>query len=200
SPYRRLQQLAADQTDINDDHLDQLHLQSLALLEKQVQQAKADNQSAEQDAKHAGQVGKLVSDVLGKWSAALLAVVRKLIEDGEVDAVHVPRILQGAASLSAISEPNLEGIDVMRRGDVDLSRQTVIGVYGEGIQYGLTDLDRANLLKRGHEYLYANLLNESGEVTGSTSTRQAAEAIEEGIKQVSMDAWVFAVPSGHPEA
>ncbi|WP_207389140.1 hypothetical protein, partial [Marinobacter halodurans] len=42
--------------------------------------------------------------------------------------------------------------------------------------------------------------NESGEVTGSTSTRQAAEAIEEGIKQVSMDAWVFAVPSGHPEA
>lgn len=200
SPYARLQRLAADHTDIGDDHLDQLHLQSLALLEKVAQEAQADNQSTEQDVKHAGQVGKLVTDVLGEWSTALLTVVRKLIEDGEIEAVHMPRIMQGAASLSAISDPNLSGIDVMRRGSVNLSRQTIIGVYGDGIQYGLTDLDRTNLLKRGHEYLYANLLNESGEVTGSTSSRQAAEAIEEGIRKVSMDTWVFTVPSGHPEA
>lgn len=200
STFSRLQQLAADQTDINDDHLDQLHLQSLALLKKQVQQAKADNQSEEQDAKHAGQVAKLVSDVMGEWSGALLAVVRRFIQEDNINAVHIPRIMQGVASISAIGDPNLEGIDVMRRGDVDLSRQTIIGVHGEGIKYGLTDLDRANLLKRGKEYLYANLLNESGEVTGSTSTRQAADTIEDGIKKVSMDAWVFTVPAGHPEA
>ncbi|KEF32937.1 hypothetical protein D777_00499 [Marinobacter nitratireducens] len=200
SPYARLQRLATDQVDIGDDHLDQLHLQSLAMLEKQTQQAKADSQSAEQDVKHVGQVGKLMTDVLGEWSAALLAVVRKLIEDGDVEAVHVPRIMQGVASVSAISDPNLQGIEVMRRGAVDLSRQTIVGVYGEGIKYGLTDLDRANLLQRGKDYLYANLLNRSGDVTGSTSTRQAAEAIEEGIKKVSMDTWVFTVPSGHAEA
>ena len=53
SPHTRLQQLAADQTEVSDDHLDQLHLQSLALLEKQVQQAQADNRSAEQGIYHA---------------------------------------------------------------------------------------------------------------------------------------------------
>ncbi|MBH87215.1 MAG: hypothetical protein CL604_16920 [Alteromonadaceae bacterium] len=200
SPHPRLQQLAADQTEVSDDHLDQLHLQSLALLEKQVQQAQADNRSAEQGAKHAGQVGKLVSEVLGEWSSALLAVVRRLIAEDDIAAVHIPRILQGASAMSAIGDPNLDGIEVMRRGDVDLSRQTIIGVQGEGINYGLTDFDRSNLLRRGKEYLYANLLNESGDVIGSTSSQQAAEVIEEGIKKVSMDTWVFTVPAGHPEA
>ena len=198
SPYARLQRLAADETDIGRAHQRQLHLQSLALLEQQVQLAS--RQKPEQQAKHAGQVGKLVSDVLGAWSGAVLSAAQRLIEDDQLEAIHLPRLLRGVSTVSVISDPGLEGIEVMRRGGVNLEQRTIIGVHGDGLSFGLTPFDRTEgVLRRGQDYLYADVLNEDGQLLGSTSTRRAAGEIEEAIQKVSMDAWVFTLPAGHPD-
>lgn len=198
SPHVRLQRLAADEMEVAEAHQQQLHLQSLALLEQQVQLAS--QQSPEQHAKHAGQVGKLVSDMLSAWSGAVLGTVQRLIEEGHIEAIHLPRLFQGVAVMSVISDPTLEGIEVMPRGSVDLQQRTIIGVHGDGLSFGLTPFDRTEgMLKRGQDYLYADVLNGNGQVVGSTSTQRAAEEIEEAIKKVSMDTWVFTVPAGHPE-
>ena len=201
SLYTRLQRLTADQTTIADKQLNYLHLQSLAVLEKQVQQVRDDQQPTSEIVKEAGQTGALVKEVLGQWSSALLATTRRIIEEDGVTAIHLPRVMQGAVAISVLTDSDLEGIQVMRRGEVDLTRHHIIGVYGEGLNYGLTDFDRTEgLLKRGKDYLYADLLNEGGDTLASTSPQRAAEQVEDGIKKVAMDTWVFTVPAGHPAA
>ncbi|WP_417536939.1 hypothetical protein [Methylophaga sp.] len=203
SPYEQLRSLASDQTKINDQHLGRLNLQALAYTEKLFQ--KDEQSTGEQvagEVKDAGRVGALVSGVLGEWSASLLAACRRLMEDGSVEAIQVQRIMQAASANAILSDPGLAGINLMRRGDVDPTKHTIIGVEGDGIRRGLTDFDRrqGGVLTRANDYLYADLVDRSGQVQGSTSPARASSELDEAIKKIAGNTWVYVVPVGHPEA
>lgn len=203
SPYEQLRSLASDQTEINDQHLDRLNLQALAYIEKQSQYSEeSTGEQVAGEVKDAGRVGALVSGVLGEWSTSVLTACRRLIEDGSVDAIQVQRIMQAASANAILSDPNLTGVDLMRRGDVDPTKHTIIGVEGGGIRRGLTNFDRSQggLLTRANDYLYADLVERSGEVQGSTSPARASDELDEAIKKIAGNTWVYVVPAGHPEA
>lgn len=203
SLYEQLRSLAADQAEINEQHLNRLGLQALAYVEKQ---SKYDEESTDEqvaaNVKDAGRVGALVSRILGEWSASVLTACKRLIEDGSVEAIQVQRIMQAASANAILSDFNLTGVDLMRRGDVDHTKHTIIGVEGDGIRRGLTNFDRSQggLLTRANDYLYADLLDRSGEVQGSTSPARASDELDEAIKKVAGNTWVYVVPAGHKEA
>lgn len=202
SPYEQLRLLASDQSEINEQHLSRLNLQALAYLEKQSQYGQ---ESTEEQAaglvKDADRVGTLVSGALGEWSTAVLTACRRLMEDGSVEAIQVHRIMQAASANAILSDPNLTGVELMRRGDVDPTTQTIIGVEGDGIRRGLTDFDRSQgLLTRANDYLYADLVDRSGDVQGSTSPARASDELDEAIKKIAGNTWVYVVPAGHQEA
>ena len=203
SPYEQLRSLARDQTEINDQHLARLNLQALAYTEKQFQyDEESTGEQVAGEVKDAGRVGALVSGVLGEWSASVLTACRRLMEDGSVEAIQVHRIMQAASANAILSDPGLGGVDLMRRGDVDPTKHTIIGVEGDGIRRGLTDFDRSQggLLTRANDYLYADLVDRSGQVQGSTSPARASGELEEAIKKIAGNTWVYVVPAGHPEA
>lgn len=203
SPYEQLRSLASDQTEINDQHLARLNLQALAYTEKQFQyDEESTGEQVAGEVKDAGRVGALVSGVLGEWSASVLTACRRLMEDGSVEAIQVHRIMQAASANAILSDPGLAGVDLMRRGDVDPTKHTIIGVEGDGIRRGLTDFDRGQggLLTRANDYLYADLVDRSGQVQGSTSPARASNELEEAIKKIAGNTWVYVVPAGHPEA
>lgn len=203
SPYEQLRSLASDQTEINDQHLARLNLQALAYTEKQFQyDEESTGEQVAGEVKDAGRVGALVSGVLGEWSASVLTACRRLMEDGSVEAIQVHRIMQAASANAILSDPGLAGVDLMRRGDVDPTKHTIIGVEGDGIRRGLTDFDRGQggLLTRANDYLYADLVDRSGQVQGSTSPARASAELEEAIKKIAGNTWVYVVPAGHPEA
>ncbi|MFB2764863.1 toxin VasX [Marinobacter shengliensis] len=203
SPYEQLRSLASDQTEINDQHLGRLNLQALAYAEKQFQyDEESTGEQVAGEVKDAGRVGALVSGVLGEWSASVLTACRRLMEDGSVEAIQVHRIMQAASANAILSDPGLAGVDLMRRGDVDPTKHTIIGVEGDGIRRGLTDFDRSQggLLTRANDYLYADLVDRSGQVQGSTSPARASNELEEAIKKIAGNTWVYVVPAGHPEA
>ncbi|MGP9834160.1 toxin VasX [Marinobacter sp. NSM] len=203
SPYEQLRSLASDQTEINDQHLARLNLQALAYTEKQFQyDEESTGEQVAGEVKDAGRVGALVSGALGEWSASVLTACRRLMEDGSVEAIQVHRIMQAASANAILSDPGLAGVDLMRRGDVDPTKHTIIGVEGDGIRRGLTDFDRrqGGLLTRANDYLYADLVDRSGQVQGSTSPARASGELEEAIKKIAGNTWVYVVPAGHPEA
>ncbi|MEC7727794.1 MAG: hypothetical protein VX555_03910 [Pseudomonadota bacterium] len=203
SPYEQLRSLASDQTEINDQHLDRLNLQALAYTEKQFQyDEESTGEQVAGEVKDAGRVGALVSGVLGAWSASVLTACRRLMEDGSIEAIQVQRIMQAASANAVLSAPGLAGVDLMRRGDIDPTKHTIIGVEGDGIRRGLTDFDRSQggLLTRANDYLYADLVDRSGQVQGSTSPARASSELEEAIKKIAGNTWVYVVPAGHPEA
>lgn len=202
SPYEQLRSLAADQAEINNQHLNRLSLQALAYIEKQSQYAgKSTEEQVAGEVKDAGRVGALVSGVLGEWSTSVLSACRRLIESGSVEAIQVQRIMQAASANAILSDSNLTGVDLMRRGDVDATKHTIIGVEGDGIRRGLTNFDRSQggLLTRANDYLYADLLDRSGEVRGSSSPARASDELDEAIKKIAGNTWVYVVPAGHPE-
>lgn len=203
SPYEQLRSLASDQTEINDQHLARLNLQALAYTEKHFQyDEESTGEQVAGEVKDAGRVGALVSGVLGEWSASVLTACRRLMEDGSVEAIQVHRIMQAASANAILSDSGLAGVDLMRRGDVDPTKHTIIGVEGDGIRRGLTDFDRGQggLLTRANDYLYADLVDRSGQVQGSTSPARASGELEEAIKKIAGNTWVYVVPAGHPEA
>src|SRR5690554_2017601 len=203
SPYEQLRSLASDQTEINDQHLGRLNLQALAYAEKQFQyDEESTGEKVAGEVKDAGRVGALVSGVLGEWSASVLTACRRLMEDGSVEVIQVHRIMQAASANAILSDSGLAGVDLMRRGDVDPTKHTIIGVEGDGIRRGLTDFDRGQggLLTRANDYLYADLVDRSGQVQGSTSPARASAELEEAIKKIAGNTWVYVVPAGHPEA
>lgn len=203
SPYEQLRSLAANQAEINDQHLNRLSLQALAYIEKQSQYAgKSTEEQVAGEVKDAGRVGALVSGVLGEWSASVLTVCKRLVEDGTVEIVQLKRVMQAASANAILADPNLTELDLMRRGDVDPTRHTIIGVEGGGIRRGLTNFDRSQggLLTRANDYLYADLVNRSGAVEGSTSPARASDELDEAIKKIAGNIWVYVVPAGHSEA
>ncbi|MBW0149133.1 toxin VasX [Marinobacter arenosus] len=200
SHFQTLNRLIKDQTEITEDQLDRLNLQSLAYLERQLKAREDSEQSIAKGISDGGKVSAMVARSLEEWSTAVLTVCKRLIEEGEVRQVEIQRVMQAAVSNLVLADPDLEGIHIVSRGGVD-SSGTILGVQGAGLQRGLTDFDRTEgVLTRKNDYLYADLMNGQGELKGSTSPARASDELEATLQKMAGPALVFYAPAGHPEA
>lgn len=200
SRYHKLQQLTEDSSEITEKMLDRLNLQSLAYLEKELHERQEGPTSIAKDIQNAGKVGNLVIRSLEEWSTAVLKVCERLMEEGMVNQVQVQRVMASAVSNFTLADPALAGISVVSRGGVE-SSGTILGVRGDGLTRGLTEFDRTEgILTRKTDYLYADLVDDSGEMLGSTSPTRAADELELAIQKAAGHASVFYAPAGHAEA
>ncbi|MCG7201567.1 hypothetical protein MD273_17655 [Marinobacter pelagius] len=199
SAFDRLQQLALDQREIDEMLLDRLNLQSLAYLEKQLDEQSKGENNLVKNVSDGGKMGALVSRSLEEWSSALLAVCKRLVEEDAIQQIEVQRIMQAASSNFVLADPDLKGIEVMDRAGA-VSSGTILGVSGNGLNRGLTDFDRTKgVLTRAKDYLYADLIDTSGTGFASTSARRAVGQLEEAVKKVAGHTLVFFAPVDHPE-
>ncbi|MFL1455461.1 toxin VasX [Marinobacter sp. GN3S48] len=200
SPFEKLQKLAEEQTEIDEALLNRLNIQSLVYLEKQLKEKQDGGESILKDLSDAGKVGGLISGALGEWSSAILTVCKRLIEEGVIQQVEIQRIMQAASSNIVLTSPELRGIDVMDRAGA-VTRGSIIGMLGNGLNRGLTDFDRSKgILTRKKDYLYADLLDDSDDLVASSSPARAANAVEEAVNKVAGATMVFSAPADHPEA
>src|SRR5690554_1006478 len=195
----KLEALAQDNAEIDDALLSRLNLQSLVYLEKQLSEQDAESESGIRGVANAGKVGGMIAGSLNEWSSAVLTVGKRLVEEGLIQSVELPRIMQGAMSNFVLADPSLGRIEMMTRTGAKVSG-SIIGVYGGGVVRGLTEFDRSEgVLTRAKDYLYADLLTDSGRMTGSTSPARMSDAVEEAIHKVAGTSMVFYAPDDHPE-
>ncbi|WP_209538993.1 toxin VasX [Billgrantia sulfidoxydans] len=195
-----LRRLAEDERDIDEALAASLGLETLGLI--------AQNQSEQEKAQQAGvlsvanaiKVGGLVNTVVGQWSQAVLRVAERIGDDLEV--VHMRRVFTAVGAHANLIDGNLRGeLQVMHRGDVDLSRYVIIGVHGDGIEWGLTDRDRTSgVLQTQRDYLYAEQVDPRGNVQTSTSPKRMSAEVDDAIRQVAGHTLVYVLPAGHPRS
>ena len=196
---RRLETLAKDTAEIDGELLKRLNLQSLAYLEKQLSEQNGEVESGIKGVANAGKVSGMIAGSLNEWSAALLAVGKRLVEEDLIESVELPRLMQGAYSNFALVDSSLRRIKLMDRSGA-MRSGFIIGVSGDGIERGLTDFDRTEgILTRAKDFLYADLLDDSDDLMASTSPKRASEALEEAIHKVAGSSMVFFAPDDHPE-
>ena len=199
SPYERLRALADGQAEIDEAMLNRLNTQSLVYLEKQLKEKREGTDSVIKDVSNAGKVGGLVSGALAEWSSAILAVCKRLLEEGEIQQVELQRVMQGVSSNLVLTDPELKGIRVMDRAGAVISG-SILGVHGNGLDRGLNDFDHTEgVLTRKKDYLYADLFDSSDDVMASSSPTRAADAVEEAVHKVAGGTMVFFAPDAHPE-
>jgi hypothetical protein len=200
SPFKRLQTLVHDQTEVDDELLSRLHLQSLVFLEKQVNRKSESNDSGIKGVASAGKVAGMISGALNEWSSAILTVCKRLIEEEAIRQIDIQRIMQAAYSNFALVDPGLHGIRVIDRAGAVVNG-AILGVSGNGLSRGLTHFDRSEgVLTRAKDYLCADLVDESGSVMASSSPSRVADVVEEAVHKVAGATTVFFAPEGHPEA
>ncbi|MFO7529722.1 MAG: hypothetical protein R6W86_13085, partial [Marinobacter sp.] len=125
---------------------------------------------------------------------------RRLIEQGAVEQIELQRVMQAAASNMVLADPDLAGIRVMDRAR-RRREGTIDGVQGNELNRRPTEFDHTEgMLTRKNDYLYADLLDESGQMTASTSPARAASEFEDTINKVAAGTMVFYVAEGHEEA
>jgi hypothetical protein len=199
SVYERLKKLSENQDDIDEALLSRLNLQSLAFLEKQIDENNGDSSGHAQGIAAIGKVGGMISGALNEWSSSILTVCKRLIEEDVIQSIEIQRIMQGVGANLALAEPALRGIDVMGRNGI-MEQRVIVGLYGNGLNRGLTDFDLTEgLLTRSRDYLYADLLDGTGNRIASTSPSRASEMLSEAIKKVSGSTFMFSAPADHPE-
>lgn len=197
---RSLEKLVEDTAAVDDERLNRLNMQSLVYLEKQLNEQSNEAESGVRGVANAGKVSGMIAGSLNEWSSALLAVGKRLMEGGHIQEVELPRIMQGARSNFALGDPSLRRIDVMTREGATVSG-SIIGVNSNGMKRGLTDFDRTEgVLTRAKDYLYADLMDDSGRMVASTSPARMSDEIEEAIQRVAGTSSVFIAPDDHPEA
>ena len=200
SAFDRLRQLAIDQREIDETLLNRLNLQSLVYLEKQLDEKQKGENNLAKNVSDGGKVGALVSRSLEEWSSALLAVCKRLVEEDEIQQIEVQRVMQAASSNFVLADPDLRGIEVMDRTGA-VTKGTILGVSGNGLNRGLTDIDRTEgVLTRAKDYLYADMVDDAGGVVASSSTARAADELEVAIQKVAGGTMMFFAPADHPEA
>ncbi|WP_111412211.1 toxin VasX [Billgrantia lactosivorans] len=195
-----LRRLAQDDRDIDEALAESLGLETLGLV--------AQNQSEQEQTQQAGvlsvanaiKVGGLVNTVVGQWSQAVLRVAERVGDDVEV--VHMRRVFTAVGAHANLVDGSLRGeLQVMQRGEVDLSRYVIIGVHGDGIEWGLTDRDRTSgVLQTQRDYLYAEQVDPRGNAQASTSPKRMSSEVDDAIRQAAGHVLVYVLPAGHPEA
>ena len=199
-----LRQLAENHSDIDDALAESLGLETLGLIARNLVEAQTEQEQTGQttllNLANAGKVSGLVNTVVGQWSQAVLRAAERVGD--EVEAIHLRRVFTSVGTHANLIDGNLNGeLQVMPRGEVDLNRYTIIGVHGDGMEWGLTDRDRTSgVLQTQRDYLYAEQIDPRGQVQTSTSPKRMSAEVDDAIRQVAGHVLVYVLPLGHPEA
>jgi len=195
-----LRRLAEDDRDLDEARAEALGLETLGLIARNLAEQERDRQHAVLNLVNAGRVGGLVRTVVGQWSQAVLRALERVADD--VEGLQLQRLFTAVGDHANLVEGDLRGeLRVMRRGDVDLARYSIIGVHGDGIEWGLTDRDRISETLHGRrQYLYADQVDADGNLAASTSPKRMSAEQDSAIRRAAGHALVFVLPMGHPEA
>ncbi|MCC5884701.1 MAG: hypothetical protein JJU25_18945 [Halomonas sp.] len=195
-----LRRLAEDDRDIDEALAESLGLETLGLIARNLTEQEQAQQNEVLSLTNAGKVGGLVNTVVGQWSQAVLRVAERVGDD--VELIHMRRVFTAAGAHANLVDGNLKGeLQVMHRGEVDLSRYVIVGVHGDGIEWGLTDRDRTSgALQNQQDYLYAEQVDPRGNVQTSTSPKRMSSEVDDAIRKVASHVLVYVLPAGHPEA
>lgn len=204
----KLKEFAEAQDELTEDHLSDLGLSSISALAQQLAQQEDGDASGGNNDSSAVPSGaplkaaEMVQTVVGGWSSAVLKAVERFRQSGELAAIKLDRVFTSVKEAANIADANLGGeLHVMRRGEVDLSRFSVVGVHGDGISFGLTDADRqSEALTRRNDYLFADRTDASGNRVASTSPSRLVDESGEALVKAAAHTWVFVLPVDHPEA
>ena len=202
----RLRELAGDQNTLSEERLTGAGLSSISMLAQQLTQEEGGsnpgNGSSAVPSGAGGTAAGMVQTALGGWSAAVLKAVEGLRQSGDLGAIKLDRVFTSVKEAADIADPNLGGeLQVMHRGEVDLTRYSIVGVHGNGISFGLTDEDRkSEALTRRNDYLFADRTDAAGSRVASTSPGRLVDEGGETLVKAAAHTWVFVLPVDHPEA
>ncbi|WP_018871398.1 toxin VasX [Thioalkalivibrio sp. ALgr3] len=195
-----LRRLAGDDSEIDEARAEALGLETLGLMARNLAEQEQEQTEAVLHLTNAGRVGGLLRAVVSQWSQAVLRAVERVSD--EVEVIRLQRLFTAVESHANLIDGDLGGeLRIMRRGEVDLDRYTILGVHGDGLHWGLTDRDRASeTLQTRRDYLFADQVDADGNVTGSTSPKRMSAEVDDAIRRVAGYTLVFVLPAGHPEA
>jgi len=204
----QLKELAGDQDTLTEERLNGAGLSSISALAQQMAQEEDGSGSDSGNGSQAlpssapGTAAGMVKTALGGWSAAVLKAVENLRQSDDLAAIKLDRVFTSVKAVADIADPNLGGeLQVMRRGEVDLTRYSIVGVHGKGISFGLTDADRqSEALTRRNDYLFADRTDAAGKRVASTSPSRLVDEGGEALVKAAAHTWVFVLPVDHPEA
>ena len=203
----QLRALSRQGETLTDRHLNGLGLSAISTIAQQLKHEEADSGTNDESSSpvsvgSAGTVAGMVETALSGWSGAVLKVIDRIRESGELTAIRLDRVFTAVSEAADIADPKLGGeLRVMRRDAVDLTRYSIVGVHGKGLSYGLTDADlQSEALTRRNDYLFADRVDAAGKKVASTSPARLADEVGEAVVKAAAHTWVFVLPIDHPEA
>ena len=203
----QLRALSRQGETLTDRHLNGLGLSAISTIAQQLKYEEADSGTNDESSSpvsvgSAGTVAGMVETALSGWSGAVLKVIDRIRESGELTAIRLDRVFTAVSEAADIADPKLGGeLRVMRRDAVDLTRYSIVGVHGKGLSFGLTDADlQSEALTRRNDYLFADRVDAAGKKVASTSPARLADEVGEAVVKAAAHTWVFVLPIDHPEA
>ena len=203
----QLRALSRQGETLTDRHLNGLGLSAISTIAQQLKHEEADSGTNDESSSpvsvgSAGTVAGMVETALSGWSGAVLKVIDRIRESGELTAIRLDRVFTAVSETADIADPKLGGeLRVMRRDAVDLTRYSIVGVHGKGLSYGLTDADlQSEALTRRNDYLFADRVDAAGKKVASTSPARLADEVGDAVVKAAAHTWVFVLPIDHPEA
>ena len=203
----QLRALSRQGETLTDRHLNGLGLSAISTIAQQLKHEEADSGTNDESSSpvsvgSAGTVAGMVETALSGWSGAVLKVIDRIRESGELTAIRLDRVFTAVSEAADIADPKLGGeLRVMRRDAVDLTRYSIVGVHGKGLSFGLTDADlQSEALTRRNDYLFADRVDAAGKKVASTSPARLADEVGDAVVKAAAHTWVFVLPIDHPEA
>ncbi|WP_286715947.1 toxin VasX [Marinobacter sp. tcs-11] len=203
----QLRALSRQGETLTDRHLNGLGLSAISTIAQQLKYEEADSGTNDESSSpvsvgSAGTVAGMVETALSGWSGAVLKVIDRIRESGELTAIRLDRVFTAVSEAADIADPKLGGeLRVMRRDAVDLTRYSIVGVHGKGLSFGLTDADlQSEALTRRNDYLFADRVDAAGKKVASTSPARLADEVGDAVVKAAAHTWVFVLPIDHPEA
>ncbi|MBY6192943.1 hypothetical protein KUV78_03950 [Marinobacter hydrocarbonoclasticus] len=203
----QLRALSRQGETLTDRHLNGLGLSAISTIAQQLKHEEADSGTNDESSSpvsvgSAGTVAGMVETALSGWSGAVLKVIDRIRESGELTAIRLDRVFTAVSEAADIADPKLGGeLRVMRRDAVDLTRYSIVGVHAKGLSFGLTDADlQSEALTRRNDYLFADRVDAAGQKVASTSPARLADEVGDAVVKAAAHTWVFVLPIDHPEA
>ena len=203
----QLRALSRQGETLTDRHLNGLGLSAISTIAQQLKYEEADSGTNDESSSpvsvgSAGTVAGMVETALSGWSGAVLKVIDRIRESGELTAIRLDRVFTAVSEAADIADPKLGGeLRVMRRDAVDPTRYSIVGVHGKGLSFGLTDADlQSEALTRRNDYLFADRVDAAGKKVASTSPARLADEVGDAVVKAAAHTWVFVLPIDHPEA
>lgn len=141
-----IRSMVENEQEIDKKSLNEIHLEALANLVKQALESNA-SEGAD-SVLRVQSISNLIATALGGWSTALLMNVQKLVEQDLVIEVKVNSLYAAAGANLKLGSKGFSGLRLLARNSVDLEMFTIIGVHGDGLDFGMTESEKVSITNK----------------------------------------------------